>query len=513
MKKVLLSLLTIILVVIVVVLVKTVTYPFTKVETAKAAAKEELPILDSAVYRFSQGIKIPTVSVGELGDFNYEPFSRFIAYLKTAYPEVHAKTEQYTVNEGFGLVFKWKGKNANLKPILFLSHMDVVTPGDAPIKNKTTENIFQPHDKPLPSVTEVAKEWDYEPFSGAVSGGKIYGRGTLDMKGMLFSLMESMTALIKEGFVPERDIYIALGCDEEVGGRRGAMKIAEDFKQKGLHFDAVYDEGGIVMQKGALSGVNSDVALIGFAEKGFLSARIKVNGLGGHSSIPPLQSAIGKAAIIMHRLETNQMKPILTPLIQEFFKNVGGEMPFTSRMAISNKWLLESVLLKQLTQNNTTNALVRTTTALTMMKGSNGTNVLSPQVEFVVNFRILPGNTIKEVKEHINKACEGFDVEIEEVDNTREASKVSSSEAKGFKVMEKTIKSLYPDAIITPYLTVGGTDAYKYEIVSDNVYRFIPFSINNAEQQSIHSTNEYITISNYMRMIRYFKSMMKDYDQ
>lgn len=138
------------------------------------------------------------------------------------------------------------------------------------------------------------------------------------MKGMLFSLMESLTTLIKEKHIPQRDIYLAFGFDEEVGGRKGAVKIAEYFKSKGLEFDAVYDEGGIIVEKGSISGINSDVALIGCAEKGFLSAKIKVKGLGGHSSMPPTESAIGKAAVIMQRLEDHQMKPMITPLIQEF---------------------------------------------------------------------------------------------------------------------------------------------------------------------------------------------------
>lgn len=252
---------------------------------------------------------------------------------------------------------------------------------------------------------------------------------------------------------------------------------------------------------------------IGCAEKGFLSARIKVKGLGGHSSTPPMESAIGKATVIMQRLEDNQMKPVITPLIQQFFDNIGGSMSFPSRMAISNQWLLKPLLLSQLTKNNSTNALVRTTTALTMMKGSDGTNVLSPEVEFVVNFRLLPGNTVKDVKAHIAKATEGFEVEVEEIDNTREASAVSSSNTKAYRLIEQGVKQLYPAAIVTPYLTMGGTDAYKYQIVSKNIYRFIPVKINNSEQQSIHSTNEYLSIENYMKMIHYFEFIMTNYDK
>lgn len=510
MKKILLIILGAIIVLIIILFIKTFTYPFKK--NSSTTTKEWKVVKnDSAVQRFSNGLKIATISTGELGDFDYSTFDTFKEYLKKSYPEIYQNTENYEVNK-YGLVFKLKGSQPNLEPILFLSHMDVVPPGDADIKNKE-ENIFRPDDKALPRVTKVAEDWDYAPFSGAVANGRIYGRGAIDMKGMLFSLMESMSNTIKSGHIPKRDIYLAFGFDEEVGGQKGAAQIANHFKKQGLKFDAVYDEGGLVLEKGSVKDIDSDVAVIGCAEKGFLSAKIKVKGLGGHSSMPPTESAIGKAAVIMQRLEDDQMKPIITPLIKEFFDNIGGSMPFANRLAISNQWLLQPLLLSQLTKSNTTNALVRTTTALTMMKGSDGTNVLSPEVEFVVNFRLLPGNTVKDVKEHIAKATKGFDVEVEEIDNTREASAVSPTNTKAFKLIEAGIKEIYPIAIATPYLTVGGTDAYKYQIVSKNIYRFMPIKINNSEQQSIHSTNEYISIENYLKMIHYFEFVMKNYDK
>ncbi|MEH6304292.1 M20/M25/M40 family metallo-hydrolase [Olivibacter sp. CPCC 100613] len=509
MKKVFFGLLTVLLILIGFMLIRTITYPFKEVPISKSQAFT-IQKDDSVIYRFSGGIKIPTISTGELGDFDYTSFDVFKKYLMQTYSLVYQRTAYYEVN-GYGLVFKLKGSNPALKPILFLSHMDVVPPGDAPIIHKEGA-VFNPLDKALPAVQKVAEKWDYPPFSGAVANGRIYGRGALDMKGMLFSLMESMTGLIKEGYTPQRDIYLAFGFDEEVGGRKGAEKIVADFKQKGLEFDAVYDEGGVILEKGSIGGIDADVALIGCAEKGFLSARIKVKGLGGHSSMPPLESAIGKAAIIMQRLEDDQMKPAITPLIQEFFDNVGGAMSFSTRMAIANKWLLKPVFLSQLTKNNSTNALVRTTTALTMMKGSDGTNVLSPEVSFVVNFRLLPGNSIQEVKEHIAKATKGFDVEVEEIDNTRAASNVSPTSTKAYQMIVAGIRQIFPNVLTTPYLTVGGTDAYKYQIVSENVYRFIPFKINSAEQQSIHSTNEYISIENYQKMIHYFTYIMRNYD-
>ncbi|PIF44481.1 carboxypeptidase PM20D1 [Chryseobacterium sp. 52] len=510
MKKILLAILGILVIVVAVLLIKTFTYPFKK-NTAGNSEGWKPVKNDSAVMRLSGGLKIPTVSTGSLGEFNYAPFDQFKEYLKASYPLVYQNTENDEVNQ-HALVFRLKGSDSTLEPILFLSHIDVVPPGDADVKNKE-QNIFRPDDKPLPPVSKVAEDWDFEPFSGTVANGRIYGRGAIDMKGMLFSLMESMNQMIKNKQAPKRDIYLAFGFDEEVGGQKGAMQIAEHFKKKGLSFDAVYDEGGLIMQKGNVAGIDSDVAVVGCAEKGFLSAKIKVKGLGGHSSMPPMESAIGKAAIIMQRLEDHQMKPTITPLIKNFFDNIGGAMPFSSRLAISNQWLLKPLLLSKLTKSNTTNALVRTTTALTMMKGSDGTNVLSPEVEFVVNFRLLPGDSVKDVEKHIAKATEGFEVEVEEIDNTREASAVSPTNTKAYQLIEAGVKEIHPGAIVTPYLTMAGTDAAKYQIVSKNIYRFMPIKINSSEQQSIHSTNEYVSIENYLKMIHYFEYMMKNYDK
>lgn len=416
-----------------------------------------------------------------------------MSHLEKSYPKVYEQTEHYEINN-YGLVFRLKGENPDLNPILFLSHYDVV-PAWPYDREDSLDTSIQP------------------PFSGVLVNGRIYGRGTLDMKGMLFSLMESMDNIIAKDIRPKRDIYLAFGFDEEVGGLEGASRIAEDFKSKGLYFDAVYDEGGIISTKGSIQGIDSDIALIGCAEKGFLSARVTVKGLGGHSSMPPLQSAIGKAAIIMQRLESDQMKPMIIPIVSDFLNNVGGMMPYANRLAIANQWLLKPVLLSSLEKNNATNALTRTTTALTMMKGSDASNVLAPEVEFVVNFRILPGNSVADVRARLNKACEGFEVTIEEVSNTREASQVSPTDTRGYAVIKESIHAVFPDAVVTPYLTIGGTDAYKYETVSEHVYRFMPVALNAAEQQSIHNTNESISIENFSKMYRYFELVMQNYDK
>lgn len=486
MKKFIFILLTLAFTLLLIVCLKTVIHPFSRIEVP--STELEIPELkEKEISRLAKGLSIPTVSNPEYSKTNFQPFLTYLSFLKSAYPLVFSSFIESRVNQ-YGLVLHWPGKDPNLKPILFLAHYDVVPPG-------------------------AESGWDQPAFSGNIAGSRIYGRGALDMKNVVHGLLDASERLLESRFQPERSVYFAFGHDEEVGGREGAVQIAKHFQSLGLEFDAVYDEGGVVAKQGSLPGINSDLAMIGVAEKGFLSARIKVKGIGGHSSMPPLESAMGKAAKIMLRLETDQMKQRIIPPMEEFLDNVGGSMNFISRVAIANLWIFKPILLGQFSKSPATNAITRTTTALTMMKGSDGTNVLSPEVEFVVNFRLLPGDTVEDVRAHIQKATFGYEVEVEEVSNTRNPSLVSSTKTHAYSHLSSTIKSLFPNTVITPYITIGGTDAFKYEIVSSNIYRFNPVVLDQEEQRSIHNQNEYISLENYRRSVFYYQKMIQNYDK
>lgn len=510
-KKFVITIISILVVFILFVIIRTVTYRFPDPENNPHRETRDFTPSEKALRRFAGGIRIPTVSHEVYEETDFKPFKRFMAYLQEVYPEVYRVMETDVVNE-YGLVFRWKGKNSDLKPILFLSHYDVVpVVGYDPSVMTASDTIFRPDGNHLPPVGSVPDKWDYSPFSGAVVNGRIYGRGTLDMKCMLFSLMESADALISEGFQPERDIWFAFGHDEEVSGRQGALKIADYFKDQGLAFDAVYDEGGIIAAPGsAMESIEKPLALVGTGEKGFLTLRLKVKGLGGHSSMPPEKSSLIYAAEIIERLNENQMPAgIITP-IASFLKNIGGEMGFFSRMAIANQWLLSPLLINTFKKSPSSNALIRTTTAVTMAKGSDAPNVLASVAEITVNFRILPGDQVSDVMEHVRKLCEGYDVDIEVISD-REPSAISPENVRGFEIIKENIAQLYPEAIVSSYITIGGTDAYKYQIVSDHIYRILPIELNLYEQRAIHNENEYISFDNFGKMLWYFKEMMKNY--
>lgn len=507
MKKIILGVIVLVIVLILVLVIKNFTYPFTSTKDL-AQSPAEFPVSEKSVKRLSEAIQIPTVSTVEYGETNFEPFERFHTFLQESYPLIFEKMDTATVNK-YGLVFKWKGKDSAKKPLLFLSHYDVV-----PINNYDFANppaytpVFNLNEKSTP-LTEYQTSWTYPPFSGAVDHGRIYGRGTLDMKGMLISILEGADQLLEANFQPEQDIYFSFGHDEEVSGRQGALKIAEYFKQNKIEFDAVYDEGGYVVSPGSvIKSIDKAIALVGVAEKGFLTLQITVKGTGGHSSMPPKKGSLVLASEIIEKLNNQQMPAMVTQPIEYFLKNVGGSMGFTSQLAISNQWLLKGLLIKSLEKDAASNALIRTTTALTMAHSSDAPNVLSATTEITVNFRILQGNSVEDIMNHVKHICEGYDVDYKVI-SSREPSKISDVNGSEYKKVEKTIQEIYPNAIISSYLTIGGTDAYKYEIVSDNVFRFMPVEVNQYDQRLIHNDNESITIENYMRMIQYFKLLMK----
>lgn len=512
MKKIVITIVSIIAILALFVVGKTVFYPFAKVDSSKPSSTSSTNYIpsESAIRNLAGGIQFPTIINEVYEESNFKPFVEFKQYLIKTYPRIYQTMDTLTINQ-YGMLFHWKGKNPNAKPILLLSHYDVVpVVGYDPSDYTQGEIFYHPDEKAEKS--EAQSTWDYPPFSGAVVDGRIYGRGTLDMKGMLFSIMEAANELIGEGFQPEQDVWFAFGQDEERSGLHGAIHIADYFKSQGIEFGAVYDEGGIIAgPKSVLPNVDVPMALVGLGEKGFLTLRIRVYGIGGHSSMPPQKGSLIYAAEIMQKLNENQMPANLIPPIASFLDNIGGQMNFTSRMAIANQWLLGSNLKKSLSKSPASNALIRTTTAVTMAYGSDAPNVLASVAEVTVNFRILQGNTVNDVIEHVKDICKDYKVDLQVI-SSREPSSLSPADSEPFNRLKEIVEGLYPNAIVSPYITIGGTDAYKYQIVSNNIYRFMPVSLDQQDQRTIHNENEHITLENYGKMITYFKEIMKQYN-
>jgi carboxypeptidase PM20D1 len=446
----------------------------------------DIAIPPGAAERLSGAIRIPTISAEDPAAFDAGAFRRFHAYLQTAFPLVHSQLRSEIVGS-HSLLYTWEGADSSVTPILFIGHMDVV---------------------PIEPGTEG--KWAQDPFAGRIVDGFIWGRGAIDNKSGVLGTLEAVEMLLAEGFRPARTVYLAYGHDEETGGTGGAREIAALLNRRGVELEMVLDEGGVIGD-GILAGITEPVALVGIAEKGFVTIELSARVAGGHSSLPPAQTAVGIVSTAVARLEEHQMPPRLHGPAREMFDHVGPRLPTVQRAMFANLWLTRPLLIRRLEESPTTNAMVRTTTAPTVFQAGTKDNVLPSHARAVINFRILPGDSIATVMKHATRVIDDDRVEIRTVGRfSAEPSRVSRSDSDGFRILERTIRRVVPDAIVAPYLVVVVTDARYYADLSENVFRFLPLRLTSRDLERMHGLDERIGIREYEAAIRTYRQIVVD---
>ncbi len=430
-------------------------------------------------------VRFPTVSHENGANVEAAAFDGFHQYLQQTFPKVHATLTRETVG-GYSLLYTWKGKRPEMQPVLLLSHQDVV---------------------PVEPGTE--KSWTHPAFSGSVDGSWVWGRGTLDDKVSLMGILEAAEMLLGRGFQPDRTIYFAFGHDEEVGGRNGAAAIAKLLEQRGVRPAFILDEGGAIVE-GSIPGVTHPAAMVGTAEKGVLSVELLAESEGGHSSMPPTHGAIGKLAAAIQKLEDHQMPARLDGATRRSYQYLAPEMPFGPRLALANLWLFRPLIERQAAADPAANARIRTTTAPTIFQGGVKENVLPHEARAVVNFRILPGDTIESVLRHVRDTVgPGIRVSTTGTANT-EASAESDVRAPEFGLIQRTLAQTFPKVIVAPNLLAGATDSRHYRRVSQNVFRFIPMRMKPEDLKRLHGTNERVGIENYGEIVRFYAQLLRN---
>ena len=447
-------------------------------------AKPEPPLLDKEkiAHNLSGMIRIKTITSESMEGIDSEAFLSFHQYLKDTYPLVHKTLEQETINE-YALLYKWKGEDKVDKPFLMMAHMDVV-----PVDERT------------------ADKWEHEAFSGDIADGYVWGRGTIDMKGQLAAIMESVEYLLGQGFKPKRDIYIALGFDEERMGTLGAKNTAKLLEERGVRLAFVLDEGGVFMD-GSDIGINGRIASIGICEKGYTDIKLIAESAGGHSSLPPKQTAVGSLSKAVVALEKHQMKPSLNEALRLMLEKAGGYMRFPRNVIAANPLLAKPLLIRGLLSNPIGAAAVRTTTAPTMLKGSSAPNVLAEKAEAVVNFRLAPDDDMDKLLTHVRKTV-GSGIKVE-VLVPPHPSKVSSIGSEAYGMIERTAKEIFDGFIITPYLMVATTDSRWFSHISDGVYLFEPFRSLCDDYHKIHTAHERLCIDSLCEGVEVFIRLVK----
>ena len=438
------------------------------------------------IKNLSDAIKFKTISNNDPEKVDWNEFNRFHEFLKERYPHIFSELKIEIVSRA-SLLIRWEGKNPNLDPIALLGHQDVV-----PVTDGTLD------------------DWEHPPFDGEVADGFIWGRGALDMKNHVIGVLEAVETLLEEGFEPERDVYVLLGHNEETVATKesGADAMAALLKERGVHLDCIIDEGGAILPVNIPHLMNLNLAGVGVGEKGYADFKITLNTKGGHSAQPPKHTAVGKMADVIKDIESHQFKAHLNPFMIDLFTRIGQNMSFPGRFVACNINYMKPLITKVMTYIPPAASMVRTTTGVTQMFGSPQANVLPQKASIVVNFRIMPGQSIADVEKHLHKVIRNKNVEIELLGG-KEPSHLSPTDSRAFHAIEDICRRMNNDNLVAPYLVMGGTDAYRYEGICENVYRYSPFMVNTSLLLTTHGTNERIPVDCMEDGVAFFKMYIR----
>jgi len=434
------------------------------------------------VQRFAKSLTFATVSHESPEQFDVAPFDGLLAWLEASYPRVHATLSRERVGAA-SLLYRWPGRDASLAPILLTSHLDVV---------------------PAPDP----EAWTHPPFAGVIADGFVWGRGALDDKVGVIGMLEALENLIAAGFVPQREVLVALGHDEEVGGDAGAGAITKLLAERGVRAWFSLDEGMAIAEPGATSLTERPLALIGVAEKGYLTLRLTARAPGGHSSVPPPSTAIGRLSRAIVRLEEHPLEARTQGVVSDMLRAVAPHTSGIQRLVLSWPGLFGPLIEAQLESQTSTNPMVRTTTAVTMIEGGVKANVLPREASARVNFRLLPGDTSEAVVAHVREAIDDPEIEIT-VETVNEASPVADVDSDAFRLLAEVIHDFAPDAVVAPALVVGGTDTRHYAEVAENGFRFLPVRFDIQDFERVHGRDERLSVENYLGAIDFYGRLVK----
>jgi carboxypeptidase PM20D1 len=437
-------------------------------------------VIDPAVAQLQALVRIPTVSNRDPELVDTAAFDEFVAELERQFPLLHERLELTRVDT-HGLLFHWAGQSPE-RPVVLMAHLDVVpVEGDAP--------------------------WQHPPFGAEIHDGAIWGRGTLDDKGELVAICVAVERLLEQGFTPAQDVWLSFGCNEEVSGTAAVLAV-EELRRRGVSPWFVIDEGGAIAAE-AFPGVAVPVGVVGVTEKGVTSLELRVDGRGGHASTPAKNGPTVRLAKALARLDKHQMAASVPDPTIELFRRMAPHAPRALRPLMANATKLRPVLTRALiAAGSEPAAMTRTTFAITTLSGSPALNVIASTAKAGVNIRIMVGDTVAGVLEHVRKTINDDQVQVTVVEQN-EPSPISPIDDEAFALIESTIAEVFPDAIPAPYVMMAATDSRFFTEICSRVYRFAPFRMTKAQRESIHSYDEHLGIDAFVDGVRWYQLLIE----
>ena len=387
-------------------------------------------------------------------------------FFKSIFDKYGIQNEIFEYKPGrANIIARLKGNGAK-RPIILLSHMDV--------------------------VTADVSAWRVDPFSAEIIDGSIYGRGALDMKNEGLLHLMTMIALAREKPQLSRDVIFLGTADEEVKDEGSIWMIAnkaELFKTA----EYLLTEGGDNLLEGdSVRFVGVDVA-----EKAPFWLQLTATGQPGHGSRPIADSAPNRLVQAMSRI-INYEPPIkLLPAVEKFFKDIAPlqQEPLRSKFANIRESLKDPAFLKELTNSREYNFMLRNTISLTMLNGSLQTNVIPTTASCNLDVRLLPGEDPQDFLKEIQRVIADPSIKITNV-NTFKPPNSSPIDTELFRLIASTTKIHHPEALVTTKMLSGYTESQLYRQLGITCYGWAPIYTTVEENEGVHGNNERITVKN-----------------
>jgi len=448
-------------------------------------------------------IRIPTVSYdaddvdGKSTDLS--KFLDFHTYLRASFPRVHGEKHiTCTVVNEYSLVYEWEGEDASLAPVMLCAHLDVVPAPDEQL-------------------------WQQPPFSGQLAPDPngdlaVWGRGAIDNKHNVISQLQALELLLGRGDRPRRTIFFAYGHDEEIGGWNGARHIAEHIKQRldGRKLEFILDEGAFIVHGVVPGAPQLPIAYVCNQEKGYVTLKLTVDDIpSGHALNPPRESNVGILSRAVARLEARPFPSHVQGYLNTM-RYVASEFPTLTRTLIANSCLFGGLLRAKALANQRTAPLLRTTTAVTILRAGSKVNAVPQMAQAWVNHRIHPGDgTLEEVLKYNRRVIGDSRVKMEVVKHPEDPgagwlppSPASSVKCRAFTTIKECVADCFgvPTA---PLLMSGNTDTRHYWDIAEDIYRFTPVAMHVEELKMFHGINERVSLDNLARLLSFYSTLLR----
>ena len=427
------------------------------------------------VETFRKIIRMETVSDPACGN-SPEDFAKFRELTWELFPNIR-KACEYREFDG-AMVLYWKGMDQSKEPVLFMNHYDVV-----PAK---------------------AEDWKYPPFSAEIADGKIWGRGTLDDKGGFWAMLQAADELASEGFIPLRDIWFEMDCNEETQGA-SAKKASDWMYDQGLRFEMVLDEGGDIVRD-PIGGTKGTFAMIGIGEKSVVNLKFIARSTGGHASTPDRNTPLVRLGKFMGYVDSHQVFDVeMHPAVAEMLRLMAPYSGKTGKVTGKAHKLRKPLGLLMPMLGATTGAMVSTTVAFTMAGGGEAINVIPGEVWVLGDMRCSHHQGSDGSIAAITKAAKKFGVEVEVISKEPESG-LADFKGSAFGLVTEAVKATVPGVDeCAPYIMTGASDSRFFGKLSDQCIRFLPFTIDAGQMESIHGVNEYVSIDTLVPAVDYYR--------